>query len=106
LSADEPGRYTTTSVKEERKGKIFIDYLRNNREASAVAPYSTRSRPGAPVATPIAWEELTPDLQPNGFKVQNLRQRLTQLKRDPWTGITDIEQILPKQTSRRTPRKA
>jgi len=83
MAADEPDRYTTTSVKQEREGRIFIDYLRNNREASAVAPYSTRSRPGAPVATPVAWEELSPDLRPNGFTVENLRKRLSSLKKDP-----------------------
>jgi bifunctional non-homologous end joining protein LigD len=94
MAADEPDRYTTTSVKQEREGRIFIDYLRNNREASAVAPYSTRSRPGAPVAAPVAWEELTPDLRPNGFTVENLGERLARLK-DPWREIGRIEQALP-----------
>jgi bifunctional non-homologous end joining protein LigD len=94
MAADEPDRYTTTSVKQEREGRIFIDYLRNNREASAVAPYSTRSRPGAPVATPVAWDELTPDLKPNGFTVENLAKRLARLK-DPWSEIGRIKQALP-----------
>jgi bifunctional non-homologous end joining protein LigD len=94
-------------VKQEREGRIFIDYLRNNREASAVAPYSTRSRPGAPVATPIAWDELSSDLRPNGFTVENLGRRLLCLKRDPWADIGKIDQVLPeakpaKRTSRRT----
>ncbi|MBF9194740.1 non-homologous end-joining DNA ligase [Microvirga terrestris] len=95
MAADEPDRYTTTSVKQEREGRIFIDYLRNNREASAVAPYSTRSRPGAPVATPIAWEELSPDLKPNGFTVKNLDKRLISLKKDPWAEIGKTDQVLP-----------
>ncbi len=99
MAADEADRYTTTSVKQEREGRIFIDYLRNNREASAVAPYSTRSRPGAPVATPIAWEELSPDLRPNGFTVENLSKRLTSLKKDPWAEIGRIDQVLPEQPS-------
>src|ERR671921_2896367 len=106
MAADEPDRYTTTSVKQEREGRIFIDYLRNNREASAVAPYSTRSRPGAPVATPVAWEELTPDLKPNGFTVENLSQRFASLKRDPWAEMTKVDQVLPeRQTSKRSSRK-
>ncbi|MGF9756498.1 non-homologous end-joining DNA ligase [Microvirga sp. 0TCS3.31] len=106
MAADEPDRYTTTSVKQEREGRIFIDYLRNNREASAVAPYSTRSRPGAPVATPIAWEELSPNLRPNGFTVENLGKRLTSLRKDPWAGIGKIDQVLPEQSPRkRTSRK-
>jgi bifunctional non-homologous end joining protein LigD len=95
MAADEPERYTTTSVKREREGRIFIDYLRNNREASAVAPYSTRARPGAPVATPVAWDELSPKLKPNGFTVKNLGQRLESLRKDPWAGMSEIEQVLP-----------
>jgi bifunctional non-homologous end joining protein LigD len=95
MAKDEPDRYTTTSVKDERKAKIFIDYLRNNREASAVAPYSTRSRPGAPVAAPVSWEELSPDLKPNGFTVKNLAERLASLRQDPWADIETIDQVLP-----------
>jgi bifunctional non-homologous end joining protein LigD len=105
MAADEPERYTTTSVKNERAGKIFIDYLRNNREASAVAPYSTRSRPGAPVATPVAWNELSSKLKPNGFTVQNLLKRLGSLKQDPWADIAKIEQVLPERKRSRRPSK-
>ncbi|WP_243373516.1 non-homologous end-joining DNA ligase [Microvirga solisilvae] len=103
MAQDEPDRYTATSIKDERQGKIFIDYLRNNREASAVAPYSTRSRPGAPVATPVAWEELTLNLKPNGFTVENLNKRLASLARDPWAELAKIDQVLPapKRTSRK-----
>ncbi|MET0529970.1 MAG: non-homologous end-joining DNA ligase [Microvirga sp.] len=100
MASDEPDRYTTTSLKQERKGKIFIDYLRNNREASAIAPYSTRSRPGAPVATPVAWEELTAELKPNGFTVENLDKRLAKLRNDPWADIDKIDQVLPAKTKR------
>ena len=95
MAADEPDRYTTTSVKQEREGRIYIDYLRNNREASAVAPYSTRSKPGAPVAMPLAWEELSAAIKPNGFTVENAGERLASLKRDPWAGLNEVEQALP-----------
>jgi bifunctional non-homologous end joining protein LigD len=95
MAADEPDRYTTTSVKQEREGRIYIDYLRNNREASAVAPYSTRSRPGAPVAMPLAWEELSAAIKPNGFTVENAGERLASLKRDPWADLDEVEQALP-----------
>ncbi|MBJ6125988.1 non-homologous end-joining DNA ligase [Microvirga splendida] len=106
IAADEPDRYTTTSVKQEREGRIFIDYLRNNREASAVAPYSTRSRPGAPVATPLAWDELSPDLRPNGFTVENLGKRLLSLRRDPWANLGKIDQVLPEaKSSKRAARR-
>jgi len=94
MAADEPERYTTTSVKQERAGRIFIDYLRNNREASAVAPYSTRARPGAPVSTPVSWEELA-KVEPNGFTVVNLNRRLARLKKDPWAELAGIDQVLP-----------
>ncbi|MCB8821196.1 non-homologous end-joining DNA ligase [Microvirga rosea] len=106
MAADEPKRYTTTSVKQEREGRIFIDYLRNNREATAVAPYSTRSRPGAPVSTPLAWEELSAKIKPNGFTVQNLGKRLAALRRDPWADMAKVDQILPAPTrKRRSPRR-
>jgi bifunctional non-homologous end joining protein LigD len=107
MAGDEPDRYTTTSVKQEREGRIFIDYLRNNREASAVAPYSTRGRPGAPVAAPVAWEELTADLKPNGFTVENLGPRLAGLRQDPWAGIGQADQALPERPrAKRSSRKS
>ncbi|WP_336982138.1 non-homologous end-joining DNA ligase [Altererythrobacter fulvus] len=58
LAEDQPGRFTATMSKEKRKGKVFIDWLRNTRGSTAIAPYSPRARPGAPVAAPVSWEEL------------------------------------------------
>lgn len=100
MAADEPDRYTTTSVKQEREGKIFIDYLRNNREASAVAPYSTRARPGAPVATPLSWEELSGDVTPDAFSLKTLKARIAALAQDPWARMSGMEQVLPEDGSR------
>ena len=74
-----PDRYIATMSKAARKGKIFIDYLRNGRGATSVAPYSTRSRPNAPVSVPISWEELTPKLRSDHFTVTNLPARLAKL---------------------------
>lgn len=95
MAADRPDRYTATSVKRERQGRIYVDYLRNGRGATAVAPYSTRARSTAPVAVPIAWNELSPALKPNQFTVANLPARLARLKQDPWKEIFMLKQALP-----------
>jgi bifunctional non-homologous end joining protein LigD len=73
--------------KSRRKGKIFIDYLRNGRGATSVAPYSTRARSGAPVSTPLLWEELSPAIGPDYYTVNNLPARLDALPGDPWEGF-------------------
>jgi len=58
LAGAQPDRYTATMSKAKRKGRIFIDWLRNQRGSTAILPYSVRARPGAPVAAPIAWSEV------------------------------------------------
>jgi bifunctional non-homologous end joining protein LigD len=82
--------------KTKRKGRIFIDYLRNGRGNTAIAAFSTRAREGAPVATPVAWSELGPDLLPNRFTVENFVARLDNLKRDPWAGFFTLKQTIRK----------
>ena len=67
MAADSPNRYVATVTKSKRRGKILVDYLRNSRGATAVAPYSTRARPGAPVSMPLAWDELGPGIGPGLF---------------------------------------
>jgi bifunctional non-homologous end joining protein LigD len=95
MAADAPDRYVATMSKQLRRGKIYVDYLRNGRGATAVAAYSTRARPGAPISTPLEWQELAPAIRPDHFNIDNLRQRLTFLKRDPWEGFFKIRQRLP-----------
>jgi bifunctional non-homologous end joining protein LigD len=95
MTAENPDRFTATIKKVARKGRIFIDYLRNSREATAIAPYSTRARPGATVSTPLSWEELGSQKISNAFTVENLPKRLSRLRRDPWAKIGRIKQALP-----------
>jgi bifunctional non-homologous end joining protein LigD len=80
----------------ERRGRIFIDYLRNDPTATAVAPYSTRSRAGAPVSVPLTWDEVVPALDPTALNLRTVPERVRALKADPWAGITEIRQALPK----------
>lgn len=84
MASDTPDRFVSTINKSKRRGKILIDYLRNQRGATAVAAYSTRARPGAAVSTPLSWSELSPAIGPAYFTVENLPTRLTSLKADPW----------------------
>lgn len=84
MSADNPERFVATVTKSKRKGKILVDYLRNGRGATAVAPYSTRARPGAAVSMPLDWSELSPAIGPAYFTVVNALPRLAALDTDPW----------------------
>jgi bifunctional non-homologous end joining protein LigD len=95
MAAGAPDRYTATIKKTARKNRIFIDYLRNSREATAIAPYSTRARPGATVSVPLTWDELASQKVSNAFTVENLPKRLGRLRRDPWENIGRIKQALP-----------
>ncbi|MCW8195104.1 DNA ligase D [Proteobacteria bacterium 005FR1] len=80
-------RVTSNMAKSRRRGRIFLDYLRNGRGATAIASFSTRARAGAPVAVPVAWDELNEALRPDRYNVENLRRRLSVLKGDPWEGF-------------------
>jgi bifunctional non-homologous end joining protein LigD len=95
MAADAPGRYTASASKSKRNRRIFIDYLRNSREATAIAPYSTRARSGAPVSTPIEWSELGALKSANHYTVLNLPTRLARLRKDPWAAIGRMRQTLP-----------
>jgi len=93
VTAD-PNHYTASMAKAARAGKIFIDYLRNGRGATAIAPYSTRARPDAPVSAPLAWEELSEQIRSDHYTIRNLPGRLAALKRDPWHDIALVRQAL------------
>jgi bifunctional non-homologous end joining protein LigD len=84
MAADSPDRFVATITKSKRRGKILVDYLRNQRGATAVAAFSTRARPGAAVSMPLAWDELSPSIGPAYFTVENTPTRLASLTADPW----------------------
>jgi bifunctional non-homologous end joining protein LigD len=94
VRARTPERFVTTSRKEQRKGHVFLDYLRNARGATFVAPYSTRARAGAPVAMPLHWPELEQGLDPSAFDVKHVIERMHALDVDPWHDLYDTRQSL------------
>jgi len=95
MTADDPKRYVAKITKSLRKGKIFVDYLRNSLEQTSVAAYSTRAREGAPVSAPVTWEELPRTKGGNQYTLLNLGKRLAGLKQDPWKDIGRVKQKLP-----------
>jgi bifunctional non-homologous end joining protein LigD len=92
MAADSPQRYLAKMTKSLRKGKIFIDYFRNSREATSVAVYSTRARPGAPISMPVTWEALPRTTAGNQFTLLKSKKHL---KNDPWAEIGKVRQKLP-----------
>ena len=94
LVKTDPTSYVSKMTKAKRVGKIYVDYLRNRRGATAIAPYSTRARPYAPVATPIDWDELSVDMRDNFFNLKTIHKRLDTLKSDPWKNFFKQKQSL------------
>jgi len=89
-----PDRYVAAASKARRRGRIFIDYLRNERGATAIAPYSTRARPGAPVAAPVTWAELKRIERADAFSVATMIKRMKRQRNDPWAGYHAVRQSL------------
>ncbi|WP_370642351.1 DNA ligase D [Afifella sp. H1R] len=96
LAEEAPEKYVATMSKAKRKGRIFLDYLRNERGSTAIAPFSTRSRDGAPVATPVSWDELSSVKAANAYTVENLPKRLKALRGDPWDEYQSVRQSITK----------
>jgi bifunctional non-homologous end joining protein LigD len=94
LADDDPKSFTSNMAKAARKNRIFVDYLRNGRNATFITPYSPRARENAPVAVPITWEELAHGVEPASFTTQTVPLRLAKLKKDPWDGIDDVDQAI------------
>ncbi|HVZ29715.1 MAG TPA: DNA ligase D [Asticcacaulis sp.] len=94
LAHDRSDRYIANMSKEKRKGKIFVDYLRNDLTATAVSAFSARARPGATVSTLLDWDELSADLKPADFTIETVPERLAKQKRDPWADFHGSRQVI------------
>jgi bifunctional non-homologous end joining protein LigD len=94
MATDAPDLYLTRIAKAERTGRIFIDYLRNDPTSTAVGPYSTRARPGAPVAMPLDWNSVKMGLDPGRFTVATSAGYVAS-RADPWADMDAVRQRLP-----------
>jgi bifunctional non-homologous end joining protein LigD len=101
MAAEDPARYLAHASKADRKGRIFIDWLRNTRGATSVASWSLRARAGAPVAMPVRWSDLAKIEGPAAFDLVAAMKRAKTLRKDPWDGFASTKQTLPKRSSRR-----
>ena len=96
-----PARFTDNMSKRARKGKVYLDYLRNGRGATAVAAYSTRAKPRAPISVPLTWDECSPELRSDQFTLHNIEERLSRLAKDPWAEYAKVHQHLTVGMTRR-----
>jgi bifunctional non-homologous end joining protein LigD len=94
LSARNPGKYLIKATIAARKGKIFIDYLRNGRGATSIGAYCVRAKPTAAISVPLRWEELSPRLDPDAFTPEAVARRVAKLKADPWEGYWTSRQSI------------
>src|SRR5205085_10930624 len=94
MAKDSPQRYLAIASKTARRRRIFVDYLRNGRGATAIAAYSARARPGATVSTPLAWEEVEKGVKPEAFTVATVPGRLMKIKADPWAEMAKLRQSI------------
>jgi len=89
-----PDRFTINPLKRERHDRIFLDYLRNDRGSTAVAPYVVRARPGATISLPLEWNEVNARLDPSRYTLASVPKLLASRKNDPWAGMTKHRQTI------------
>ncbi|HEX7370012.1 MAG TPA: DNA ligase D [Rhodanobacteraceae bacterium] len=95
LEQEAPNDFVSVASRERRKGRIFVDYLRNGRGATSIASYCVRARPGAGIATPIGWDELARVQSAAQYNINNIGRRIAALRRNPWRGYDKLRQTLP-----------
>jgi bifunctional non-homologous end joining protein LigD len=94
MEKEKPNLYVTKMTKASRKNRIYLDYLRNDRGATSVAPFSPRARSGVPIAMPLRWDELNSSSAP-AFHVSDFQEWRRRLQRDPWQKLEMSKQSLP-----------
>lgn len=99
LARRHPDDLTIEQRKQQRRGRVFVDWLRNHPTQTAVAPYSPRRLPGAPVAVPLTWDELSSGVAPDQHSLSSVFRRLGQ-RDDPWAGLRSRAQPLDDATTR------
>ncbi|MEQ8662691.1 MAG: non-homologous end-joining DNA ligase [Gammaproteobacteria bacterium] len=104
-AADYPTHLTINMSRARRRGRVFIDYLRNSRGATAIVAYSPRARPGAPVAVPLRWDELGPHMRSDHYDVIKVRRRLAALGSDPWADFRTAARPLTRRLLDAVPRR-
>jgi bifunctional non-homologous end joining protein LigD len=92
MAATLPKYFSAKMGAQNRKQKIFVDYLRNNRGSSTVAAFSARARPGLGVSVPLSWDEVASTTGGDQWTIENLHERLADLKSDPWADYTKTRQ--------------
>jgi bifunctional non-homologous end joining protein LigD len=95
LAAHQPERFVAVMSKQRRKGRIFVDWLRNKRSATAILPWSLRARPGATVAVPLSWDGLAKVKSAGAFDIRSAAKQ-----RDPWRDFFKTKQALPRGVSK------
>jgi bifunctional non-homologous end joining protein LigD len=106
MAAAAPRRFTANMSKQQRRGRIYLDYLRNVRGATAAAAYSLRARPGVPASTPLDWNELAAIDDPADLNYLTVPERLAERSVDPWAGIDQSARALTKEIERKLQRRA
>ena len=90
-----PARATTERSKAKRGKRVYIDVMQNAKGHHAVPPYVLRAVPGAPVSTPLGWQELTAKLDPKAYNLKTIFRRLARQQRDPMAGLLRVRETSP-----------